>query len=86
MKEAASVSKEYPVVISKFIRDAKEIDIDAIAQEGELICMAVSEHVENAGKLFALFNLILINNISFINCFRCSFRRCNSCNSTSRFK
>lgn len=43
------MSNEHPVVISKFIDEAKEIDIDAIAQEGTLIAMAVSEHVENAG-------------------------------------
>ncbi|KAI1287621.1 CAD protein [Halotydeus destructor] len=47
--EAAAVSKEYPVVISKFVIDAKEIDVDAVARDGQLICMAVSEHVENAG-------------------------------------
>lgn len=49
LKDAAAVSKEYPVVISKFITEAKEIDVDAVAQDGQLICMAVSEHVENAG-------------------------------------
>ena len=43
------MNKEHPVVISKFIKEAKEIDIDAVAQEGKLIVMAVSEHVENAG-------------------------------------
>lgn len=37
------------MVISKFIQDAKEIDVDAVAQEGNIVCMAVSEHVENAG-------------------------------------
>jgi carbamoyl-phosphate synthase/aspartate carbamoyltransferase/dihydroorotase len=49
LKVASSVSKEYPVVISKFILDAKEIDIDAVAKDGEILCMAVSSHVENAG-------------------------------------
>lgn len=49
LKVAASVSKEYPVVISKFIQDAKEIDVDAVARDGEIVCMAVSSHVENAG-------------------------------------
>ncbi|XP_064487253.1 multifunctional protein CAD-like [Ornithodoros turicata] len=47
--EATAVSKEHPVVISKFICEAKEIDVDAVAQEGQLVAMAVSEHVENAG-------------------------------------
>ncbi len=49
LKVASSVSKEHPVVISKFILDAKEIDIDAVAKDGEILCMAVSSHVENAG-------------------------------------
>ncbi|XP_015768681.1 PREDICTED: CAD protein-like [Acropora digitifera] len=46
---AKSVSSEHPVVISKFIQNAKEIDVDAVACDGEVVVMAVSEHVENAG-------------------------------------
>lgn len=46
---AADVSKEHPVVISKFIAGAKEIELDGVAQNGEVICYAISEHVENAG-------------------------------------
>ncbi len=49
LKKAADVSKEHPVVISKFITNAKEIEIDAVAQNGELIIYAISEHIENAG-------------------------------------
>ena len=49
LNEASRVSREYPVVISKFILEAKEIDVDAVASDGNVICMAVSEHVENAG-------------------------------------
>ncbi|MPC14224.1 CAD protein [Portunus trituberculatus] len=49
LNQAAAVSKEHPVVISKFILEAKEIDVDAVASDGALVCMAVSEHVENAG-------------------------------------
>ncbi len=49
LKKASDVSKEHPVVISKFITNAKEIEIDAVANKGEVICYAVSEHVENAG-------------------------------------
>lgn len=49
LSQAIEVSKKHPVVISKFILDAKEIDIDGVAQNGQLICMAVSEHIENAG-------------------------------------
>ncbi|CAF0784945.1 unnamed protein product [Rotaria sordida] len=43
------LSKEYPVVISKFILDAKELDIDVVAGNGQVVRMAISEHVENAG-------------------------------------
>lgn len=49
LKKASKVSKEHPVVISKFITDAKEIEIDAVGNKGELYCYAISEHVENAG-------------------------------------
>uniref|UniRef100_A0A8C5FW57 Multifunctional protein CAD n=1 Tax=Gadus morhua TaxID=8049 RepID=A0A8C5FW57_GADMO len=49
LTSAVAVSKEYPVVISKFIQEAKEIDVDAVACDGLVIAMAVSEHVENAG-------------------------------------
>ena len=49
LTQASDVSKEHPVVISKFILEAKEIDIDAVARKGEVLCIAVSEHVENAG-------------------------------------
>ena len=44
------MSKEHPVVISKFILEAKEIDVDAVASEGKVVVMAISEHIENAGK------------------------------------
>lgn len=46
---AADVSAEHPVVISKFIQGAQEIDIDGVASNGRVIVHAVSEHVENAG-------------------------------------
>jgi carbamoyl-phosphate synthase large subunit len=49
LKKASEVGKEHPVVISKFITGAKEIEIDAVAKKGDLICYAISEHVENAG-------------------------------------
>ena len=49
LKKASDVSKENPVVISKFITNAKEIEVDAVARKGELYCYAISEHVENAG-------------------------------------
>ncbi|KAK4536958.1 hypothetical protein CDCA_CDCA10G2983 [Cyanidium caldarium] len=49
LSEAAQVSREHPVVISKFILEAKEIDVDAVARKGELLIHFISEHVENAG-------------------------------------
>jgi len=49
LKKASEVGKEHPVVISKFITGAKEIEIDAVANNGNLYCYAISEHVENAG-------------------------------------
>ena len=47
--ESVRLSKDHPVVISKFITEAKEIDVDAVACKGEVVVLAVSEHVENAG-------------------------------------
>ncbi len=46
---AARVSKEFPVVVSEFIQNAKEIEIDAVADKGEVIAYAISEHIEFAG-------------------------------------
>jgi len=49
LRMAANVSKQYPVVVSEFIQEAKEIEIDAVADKGEIIAYAISEHVEFAG-------------------------------------
>lgn len=46
---AAKVSKEYPVVVTEFLEQAKEIEIDAVAKDGEIEIYAISEHVEFAG-------------------------------------
>ncbi|MFO7851685.1 MAG: carbamoyl-phosphate synthase (glutamine-hydrolyzing) large subunit [Bacteroidota bacterium] len=46
---AVSVSKQHPVVVSEFIENAKEIEIDAVARDGEILAYAISEHVEFAG-------------------------------------
>ena len=46
---AANVSKEHPVVISKFMTNTKEVEMDAVARNGEIIAYAISEHVEYAG-------------------------------------
>ncbi len=47
--KAVDVSREHPVVISKFIEHAKEIELDGVARDGDLLAYAISEHVENAG-------------------------------------
>lgn len=49
LKKASDISPDHPVVISKFITGAKEIEVDAVAKKGDLYCYAISEHVENAG-------------------------------------
>ena len=43
------MSSEHPVVISKFILDAKELEIDGVANNGKIIIEAINEHIENAG-------------------------------------
>ena len=49
LERAAEVSREHPTVISKFITNSKEIEIDAVAKDGAIVVYAISEHVENAG-------------------------------------
>lgn len=49
LKLAAKVSKEYPVVVTEFLEQAKEVEIDAVSDKGEIILYAISEHVEYAG-------------------------------------
>lgn len=49
LQQASDVSRDYPVVITKYIEGAKEIEMDAVAKEGKLLCHFISEHVENAG-------------------------------------
>ena len=46
---AANVSEDHPVVVSKFIENAKEIEMDAVAKDGEILAYAISEHIEFAG-------------------------------------
>lgn len=50
LEKATNVAKDKPVVVTKFLLDAKEIDVDAVAMAGKVLVMAISEHVENAGK------------------------------------
>ena len=49
LKLAANVSEDHPVVVSRFIENAKEIEMDAVARDGEIIVYAISEHIEFAG-------------------------------------
>ena len=49
LKEATNVSPDYPVVISKFVEGAFEVDVDAVASDGNLVAYAISEHLERGG-------------------------------------
>ena len=49
LKLAANVSKKHPVVVSRFMQHAKEVGMDAVAKDGEIIAYAISEHIEFAG-------------------------------------
>ncbi len=49
LKDAVVVSPDHPIVISKFIDNAKELEIDGVASKGEIVISAISEHIENAG-------------------------------------
>ena len=49
LRLAANVSKKHPVVVSRFIENAKEVEMDAVAKDGEIIAYAISEHIEFAG-------------------------------------
>ncbi|MCH5244902.1 MAG: carbamoyl-phosphate synthase (glutamine-hydrolyzing) large subunit [Muribaculaceae bacterium] len=49
LRLAANVSKEHPVVVTEFIQNAKEIEMDAVAKNGEILAYAISEHIEFAG-------------------------------------
>ncbi len=49
LEKATEVSKEYPVVVSQFMQDTKEIEFDAVADKGEVVEYAISEHIEYAG-------------------------------------
>ena len=49
LRMAANVSKQHPVVVSQFISSAKEIEMDAVADDGEILAYAISEHIEYAG-------------------------------------
>src|SRR3989440_3127646 len=48
-REAAAVSPEHPIIVSKFFQKVKEIELDAVAQNGEIKAFVIAEHIENAG-------------------------------------
>jgi len=70
LKKATQVSKEYPVVISKFITGAKEIEIDAVAYNGRVLIYAISEHVENAGVHSGDSTMVLPPQFTYIETIR----------------
>ncbi|MCH8004501.1 MAG: carbamoyl-phosphate synthase (glutamine-hydrolyzing) large subunit [Nanoarchaeota archaeon] len=70
LEKATEVSKEHPVVLSKFITNAKEIEIDAVAYEGKVLIYAVSEHVENAGVHSGDATLVLPPQFTYIETIR----------------
>src|SRR5436190_2012908 len=59
LNKAADVSPKHPVVVSKFFEDAKEIEVDAVASRGQILVMAVVEHVENAGVHSGVATLVV---------------------------
>jgi len=70
LEKATLVSKEHPVVISKFITNAKEIEIDAVAFEGKVLIYAISEHVENAGVHSGDATMVLPPQFTYIETIR----------------
>ena len=49
LEKAADLNREHPVIVSKFIEGAKEIDVDGVCQNGKILVFAIAEHIENAG-------------------------------------
>lgn len=70
LKQATDVSSEHPVVISKFIDNAKEIEIDGVSQSGKLVIYAISEHIENAGVHSGDATLVLPPQRLYLETFR----------------
>jgi len=70
LEKATEVSKEHPVVISKFITNAKEIEIDAVAYNGKIFIYAISEHVENAGVHSGDATMVLPPQFTYIETIR----------------
>ncbi len=70
LTKATTVSREHPIVLSKYIENAKEIEIDAVAAEGELIVFAISEHIEYAGVHSGDATLVLPPQFTYIETIR----------------
>merc|ERR1719174_158015 len=70
LEQAVAINKEHPVVISKFIEHAKEIEVDAVADSGQVINYAISEHVENAGVHSGDATLVLPGQSLYVETFR----------------
>merc|ERR1719397_1086662 len=70
LAEAIDVDSEHPVVISKFLVNAKEVEYDGVARKGEIIDYAISEHVENAGVQRGDATLLPAQKLYFETCRR----------------
>jgi len=70
LEKATEVSKNHPVVLSKFITNAKEIEIDAVAYKGNVLIYAISEHVENAGVHSGDATMVLPPQFTYIETIR----------------
>ena len=70
LEKATTVSQDHPIVVSKFIENAKEVELDAVAHNGELIVYAISEHVENAGVHSGDATLVLPPQFTYIETIR----------------
>ncbi|RIK56604.1 carbamoyl phosphate synthase large subunit, partial [candidate division KSB1 bacterium] len=70
LTKATTVSREHPIVLSKYIENAKEIEIDAVAANGELIVFAISEHIEYAGVHSGDATLVLPPQFTYIETVR----------------
>lgn len=70
LENATRVSREHPIVMSKFIENAKEIEFDGVAQNGELLVHAISEHIEHAGVHSGDATLVLPPQFTYIETLR----------------
>lgn len=70
LSKATRISQEHPIVLSKFIENAKEIEFDGVARDGNLIIYAISEHVENAGVHSGDATLVLPPQYTYIETIR----------------